>query len=356
MSIRSARSLWISVVLLSSLGCTDPADSGSSLPVGNLSAALNVSAAHDVTSVRFDILPGAGSCHDPALTSRTVVIEDEPLPASTAGTGAGMHQFVDGLFVLPPGLYLVCATPLAASDPSADCQRAQATVAVVAWQTSETLLVSQCKGKPNGGLDLVVALNDPPHISGLEISPSKFITTCQQAALAVTAADPDGDAITYSWSVLAGPSGSSLRSSGATAAFSGPAGDYVVSVWAMDSHGASTALRFPVHVSTATCAVSPEVHAIFNLRCASCHIAASQGGLSLATAEAAFTNLVGAHAAASGCMDRVRVIPGNAGSSYLVAKLRNLTPICGLPMPRNRPPLPEEEIAAIEAWIDGLPH
>jgi hypothetical protein len=55
-------------------------------------------------------------------------------------------------------------------------------------------------------------------------------------------------------------------------------------------------------------------------------------------------------------MDRVRVIAGDPAGSYLIAKLRNIPPICGVQMPRNRPPLPEEEIATIEAWIAGLPH
>jgi hypothetical protein len=52
----------------------------------------------------------------------------------------------------------------------------------------------------------------------------------------------------------------------------------------------------------------------------------------------------------------VRVIPGNAAESYLIAKLRNAPGICGTAMPRNRPPLPEEQIQTIEAWIDALPH
>jgi hypothetical protein len=227
---------------------------------------------------------------------------------------------------------------------------------VVAEQTSEVLLVSQCRGQPNGGLDVVVALNDPPRITGLDIAPSKFVTTCQSATVTVTATDPDGDAITYDWAVLSGPDGFSLHASGATATFSGPAGDYLLDVVARDAHAASTMLTFPIHVSAATCAVAAAVQNIFNTRCASCHIAAAAGGLSLANAETSFANLVGVHALGSGCMDRIRVVPGSPATSYLIAKLRNIPPICGLPMPRNRPPLPEEEIATIEAWIAGLPH
>jgi hypothetical protein len=354
MSGPSARSLWLPLALLPLLSCADPPDPG---PVGRLSAALQFPLVqHDVTSVRFDVVTAGGSCDDPALATRTVTLESEPLPASVSGAGSGMHQFADGLFVLAPGQYLVCATPLAAAGPSADCGRAQSPAQVVAEQTNEVLLVSQCRGKPNGGLDVVVALNDPPQITGLDLAPSKFVTVCESVAITVTATDPDGDAITHAWAVLSGPAGSSLHPSGATATFSGPAGDYLLAVTATDVHGASTTLSFPVHVSAATCAVPAAVQDIFNLRCFSCHVAASAGGLSLANAETSFANLVGVHALGSGCMERIRVVPGSHDTSYLIAKLRNIAPICGLPMPRNRPPLPEPEIATIEAWIDGLPH
>jgi hypothetical protein len=355
MRMRSACSLWISLVLLPVLGCSDPAEPEPA--VGQLSAALQFPLTqHDVTSVRFDVVAAGGSCDDAALASKTIAVESEPLPGSVAGAGSGMHQFADGLFVLAPGQYLVCATPLSTTGASADCARAQSAAQVTAEQTSEVVLVSQCRGQPNGGLDVVVALNDPPRIAALDIAPSKFVTTCQSATVTVTATDPDGDAVSFTWAVLSGPDGSALHPADASATFSGPAGDYLLGVTARDVHGASTTLTFPIHVSAATCAVAAAVQDIFNLRCASCHIAAAAGGLSLANAETSFANLVGVHALGAGCMDRIRVVAGSAATSYLIAKLRNLPPICGLPMPRNRPPLPEAEIATIEAWIGGLPH
>jgi mono/diheme cytochrome c family protein len=328
----------------------------SSGPVGKLSAALQFPLVqHDVDAVRFDVVAAGGSCDSPALATKTLPLESEPLPASVAGAGAGMHQFADGLFVLAPGSYLVCATPLAAGAPSQGCARAQGTAQVVASQTAEVLLVSQCTGKPNGGLDVVATLNDPPLITGLAITPSKFITVCESAEIAATASDPDGDALSYAWMVASGPAGSSLRAAGASATFSGPAGDYLVALTVTDVYGASAMLSFPVHISAATCAVAPAVQAIFNTNCASCHIANSAGGLNLGP-DVAYGNLVNTHAVGAGCMDRVRVVPGDAAGSYLIAKLRNIPPICGVQMPRNRPPLPDATIQMIEAWIAGLPH
>jgi mono/diheme cytochrome c family protein len=337
----------LSVIVLAACDGSTPRDQ-----VGRLSAALQFpQVSHDVDAVRIDVVAAGGTCDDMALASKTLPLESEPLPASVAGPGSGMHQFADGLFVLPPGAYVVCATPLAMGAPSHDCARAQGTATVVASQTSEVLLVSQCQGSPNGGVDVVAGLNDPPQITGLAIDPSKFITVCQSATIAVTASDPNGDTLSYGWMA----SGGNLHPAGASATFSGPAGDYMITVTVTDVHAASATLAFPVHVSAATCQTSAAVQAIFNSRCASCHIANSAGGLNLGP-DVAYGNLVGVHAVGAGCMDRVRVIAGDAATSYLIAKLRNIPPICGVQMPRNRPPLPEEEIQTIEAWINGLPH
>jgi hypothetical protein len=355
MRTRSISGLWLSGALLFAVGCSEshPGDE----PTGRLAAALQFPpVVHDVQAVRLDVVAGGGSCADPPLDSKTIPLESAPLPATTAGPGSGMHQFAHGLFVLAPGSYLVCATPLGAAGPSAECAPTQGTIEVVADQTAALLLVSQCQGTASGGADVVVALNNPPKITALDAAPSGFITTCQSAALSVTASDPDGDTLSYAWAVLSGPAGATLHAADATATFFGPAGDYLLGVTVTDAHTATATLSFPLRVSAATCAVPQAVQAIFNARCFSCHIANSAGGLSLATPETAYANLVGVHALGAGCMDRVRVIAGDAAGSYLIAKLRNIPPICGLPMPRNRPPLPEEEIATIETWINGLPH
>jgi len=47
---------------------------------------------------------------------------------------------------------------------------------------------------------------------------------------------------------------------------------------------------------------------------------------------------------------RLRVLPGDPGASFLVAKLVG-THDCGSPMPLTGPPLSDEDLATIVGWI-----
>jgi hypothetical protein len=156
--------------------------------------------------------------------------------------------------------------------------------------------------------------------------------------------------------VVSGPDGSSLRAAGGAATFSGSPGDYVVRVAVTDPHAAEASFLVTIHVADATCSLPPEVHGIITAKCSPCHTTGSSGGLKLAPADVAYTSLVNRAVGSAACSSQVRVVPGDAAGSYLIAKLRNAPGICGLPMPRNLPPLPEEEIQVIEAWINALPH
>jgi hypothetical protein len=326
--------------------------------VGSLRAAIEIGpSTHDVTAVRFDLVPPDSNCDAPALATLTVPIEAELAPAAVSGEETAEHHFASGLFTVAPGDYRACATPLRAdSSSSAECAQASDVTTVVAEQATQLTLVSQCLGAPNGGLDVAVALNDPPRITGVAATPSAFITVCESATIAVTAEDPNGDALTYEWSQVSGPSGGSLHPSEAVATFSGEPGDYVIRVVATDTHAAETSFLISIHVTNATCSVPPEVQSIITSQCAPCHTTGSSGGLKLDPADVAFSSLVNHNVGAAACASQVRVIPGNAAESYLIAKLRNTPGICGTAMPRNRPPLPEEQIQTIEAWIHALPH
>ncbi|WP_437657329.1 Ig-like domain-containing protein [Sorangium sp. So ce1182] len=245
------------VALLAALPACDmgPGDSGAKEggETGTLSAALTVGGArHDVVAVHYKVVGAGSSCSDLAIAETTSALEEEELPGGALPPGAGVHAGADGLFVLPPGDYRVCATPMSESGPSMECAPAEATAYVIPEATSEIALVAQCAGEANGGLDVIVALNDPPTIEGLDINPSKFITQCETAAIAVTASDPDGDAISYAWEVVAGAGTLSGDGSAATFAPAG-AGDSTVQVTVTDAAGGSSRLSFPIHVSAADC-------------------------------------------------------------------------------------------------------
>jgi hypothetical protein len=323
--------------------------------LGSLRASIELSSvAHDVTGARFDVVLPDQDCDGEPLLTKTVSLEDEALPESLADSGT--HAFADALFVLPPGSYRVCATPLAGEEASAECGPTDAEADVSAGSTSELVLTSQCGGEANGGLGVVVSLNDSPEITGIELDPSQFISVCETLQLEATATDPNDDALTYSWSIASGPDGASLHPSDATATFSGPAGDYTLLLTVDDGHGGTNSLEFPLHVSDAVCEVPAAVQEIFTQRCSPCHTTGSSGGLHLDPATASYANLVNVHVSSAACNSRTRVVPGDAAASYLIAKLRGASDICGVRMPRNLPPLPEEEIQTIEAWINDLPH
>lgn len=339
-------------------GCGSQPMGSSGDRVGSLRAAVEVGpSAHDVTAVRFDLVSPDTNCDAPALATLSVPLETELAPeAVLAGEGA-THRFASGLFAVAPGDYRACATPLRAdSNASDECAQASEIATVGPEQSTQLTLVSQCRGTPSGGADVAVELNDPPRITALTVTESTFITVCESANIAVTAEDPNDDALSYEWTIVSGPDGGSLRPADAAATFSGSPGDYVLRATVTDAHAATASLLFTIHVTDATCTVPAEVQSIITSRCAPCHTTGSSGGLKLDPSDVAYTSLVNHAVGAASCASQVRVVPGNAQSSYLIAKLRNTPGICGLPMPRSRPPLPEEEIQTIEAWINALPH
>jgi hypothetical protein len=221
--------------------------------MGSIQAALTVGASrHDVTGVYYMVVDANGSCTDTPIAETTSPLEEEDLPGGVLPPGSGPHAGADGLFVLPPGDYRVCAMPMSDAVPSQECAGAEDTVTVFSEATTEILLVSQCRAELNGGIDVIVALNDPPKIENLAITPSKFITQCETATITATAADPDGDAISFSWSVISGPPGGNpnLPNMGGVADFSTTTpGDYQLRVEVSDANAASSALTFPMHVS-----------------------------------------------------------------------------------------------------------
>lgn len=78
-----------------------------------------------------------------------------------------------------------------------------------------------------------------------------------------------------------------------------------------------------------------------------CH-GSGQGNLTMTSAAVAYANLVNVTSPTSG---EVRVIPGNAGGSYLVKKLEG-TAAFGARMPLGGSPLGATDLQNIKNWID----
>jgi hypothetical protein len=112
---------------------------------------------------------------------------------------------------------------------------------VVDGETTEILLISQCRAdQTSGGLDVIATINHPPVITGITYDPSKFI--CEsETTICVTVVDPDGDPVevylidTDFWSVVAYEvvAGAGETTACFTIAFPGP-GDYSVGFVAYD--------------------------------------------------------------------------------------------------------------------------
>lgn len=257
---------------IASNACSDSGaeEIGNEVATGEAEGSLNLAfgyhdgqptPAHDVKKIRYRVVEANDpeGCDGEAVAQKTVSLEQENLPTSLdPDDGDGeQHRFGDAFFVLPPGDYLVCADPLQQDgDSSEECAPAFDGINVFAERTTEIVMISECEGNPTGAGDIVVALNDPPHIDDLTIYPSKFITTCERGKIHVSADDPNGDDLSYAWSVVTKPSGSNpwLGAYGSMAFFkSTKRGDYELKVVVTDAHGRTAALRFPMHVSEGSC-------------------------------------------------------------------------------------------------------
>lgn len=243
------------LAVLATSACTGGAPSAEEAPVGVVKLAA-VGETHDVTSVRFQIAESSGDCSTgPFVDDKTMPVEYETLDPALGG--GDKHRFSDALFVLPPGPYLACGTPLRSSGkPSNICGPASANVDVVTQVTNEIVLVSQCDAGTNGGLDVVLALNDPPSIDDLDVAPSKFIEICEAATVTLVATDPDGDPLSYAWQVIDAPTGSipSLVPAAETAVFTPDVvGDFTLRATVTDIHLAEDSVEFPIHVAAGTC-------------------------------------------------------------------------------------------------------
>lgn len=236
-------------------GCADEASEiEGQLSEVEIQSALT-SNTHDVSGFLFEI-----QCNNGFVYSEYVPLEDEVIPGWIDPFAGGEHLFSDLFAVIDaPAQCVVRAIPM--QDPetrSEECEPVMDKFTVYPEQTTEIVLMAECRGEPTGAGDIVAGLNNPPVIVDLDLSPSKFICTGEKLEIKVAAEDPDGDDISYhfavttwpgqpapgTWSLTLDPSAEYHATFTATTP-----GYYEVTVTVTDIYGASSQLTFPVHVS-----------------------------------------------------------------------------------------------------------
>ena len=163
----------------------------------------------DVSRMRFRIRPANCTTGNPTGPAQTKVkdLSDMMLPGGIAKfenapfDEDSQHLFADAFFLVDAGCYNVVTTPLDnVGNPSSDCNPAtRDRVAVEDGQTTEILLINQCRGEERGGLDVISAINNPPVVEDLEFQ--KFRTSCptQAEQICLTASDPNSDPLEFVW-------------------------------------------------------------------------------------------------------------------------------------------------------------
>lgn len=133
---------------------------------------------------------------------REVPIDNFGDPGLLPGSAPGLaRQFGDEFFVLPAGCYDVRVEAILADGSLSNCGPAIAQgLRVTDGLTTERLLVLQCPGIPNGGLDGATMINQAPELQEIDFRPSKFLFECEAAAwVCARAVDLDGDPLHFAW-------------------------------------------------------------------------------------------------------------------------------------------------------------
>jgi hypothetical protein len=151
-----------------------------------------------------------GETFDPLHRSITVQLENIMIPGGITAfensplDKSSAHPFSDHFEVVPAGCYDVRGTPLGTDgNASTECAPAWSNgTKVNNGLTTEIFLISQCKGAAVGAVDSVIALNQPPELTQLTFTPSKFIVQGTSAQVCATAHDPNGDPMQFAWAHL----------------------------------------------------------------------------------------------------------------------------------------------------------
>ncbi len=175
-------------------------------------------------------------------------------------------------------------------------------------------------------------VNQPPNVNANIAGPTT-LAAGDTGAFSITASDPDGDPLTYSWSQTAPATLGTFVGSQTSAAaqwFSpviGTQTSFTLSVSVTDGQSPPITRNITVPVTVPLYATS--VQSIWNFKCTGCH--GGSGGLSLGSGTS-YSNLVNVLAGA--CSPQIpRVAPGNPDGSALIRKMEGTG--CGTRMPSN---------------------
>lgn len=249
----AAQERLLCALLCYAAGCASPIADPSSTTVARGEAALILGlpdAARDVAMFEVTLHSPESSCFDEPLVRVDAVLEQ---PDEQVSRPQRSGVFSSALVLLETGVYLACAHPLTAAGlPSAECDVAEANLAIFAGETTSLGLVSQCDGVSSGLASITASLNSPPVLLDLSATPSHFVHSCEGLDFLAVVADPDGDEVDMHWYVDSHPAGAlfGLELNETTASFvASTPGDYLLGLELSDSLGAVTHQTVPAHVT-----------------------------------------------------------------------------------------------------------
>jgi len=222
---------------------------------------------------------------------------------------------------------------------------------VLPHETSAVSVHLLChQASTTGSVQVGGTFNVCPVVDGIMASPAEVLVG-GTIALAASAHDTDSapSPLSYAWTASAG-SFDDATLAAPTFTCTAPG---VVTVTVTVSDGDPAPACADQASATITCTpTAADVQSILNSNCVGCHSGAKPArGLDLSDVK----TVVGA--AAAGCPQKLRILPGNAARSYLVDKLLGAAQdggcFSGKQMPLNKPPLAASELEIISSWINA---